>query len=325
MARAGKTWSGCATQPGGETRLCELGQFFFPRALITAASIFWSASSGKEDKSPQWGTRCGSVPSRSNTKIQYLPSSSEHVVPEENGAASASGNPRLTASHKPVFQQRSSLVAYLNLECAVCQIHSGLAHFTKHAEVCPVHSSLLEESNRRDTTPCQHHQPPPLTFRCITSMKHGCYHWHTIELSICQQRRVTDTMWFNGKVHKTFCTQDNIFIAAIMKATLPDYVTIQALTIASKSRKYVHTASRTSAPGKIKIAINSTCSSQDIGLIPLPSFTTKLEVVTFLAPDVMSFSKLHVFFHGLPTNIPTCWGKTSLASQHVPAIPSTLT
>jgi len=91
-----------------------------------------------------------------------------------------------------------------------------------------------------------------------------------------------------------------------MKATLPDYVTIQALMMASKSRKYVHAASRTSAPGKIKIAINSTCSSQDIGLIPLPSFTTTLEVVTFLAPDVMSFSKLHVFFHGLTTNIPTC-------------------
>lgn len=90
--------------------------------------------------------------------------------------------------------------------------------------------------------------------------------------------------------------QPAILIAAIMKATLPDYVTIQALMMASKSRKYVHAASRTSAPGKIKIAINSTCSSRDIGLIPLPSFTTKLEVVTFLAPDVMSFSKLHVFF-----------------------------
>lgn len=84
-----------------------------------------------------------------------------------------------------------------------------------------------------------------------------------------------------------------------MKANLPDsYYAIPMM--ASKSRKYINAASRTN------FAISSTCSSQNIGLMPLPSFTTKLEAVTFFAPYVMSFSKLYVFFHGLPTNIPTC-------------------
>lgn len=51
------------------------------------------------------------------------------------------------------------------------------------------------------------------------------------------------------------------------------------------------------------------------GLASPPSFTTKLEAGSSLAPDEMSISKMHVFHLSAPTNIPICWENKSFLPQ----------